>query len=76
MTKVQAQFKLLKPLDAETSKNLADTAALYGILRLHVVSADGTVGDGLTVEYDATRLKEKDVEAALRRAGVDAELGT
>ena len=66
MTKIQAQFKLAKPLDVETSKRLADTSALYGILGLHL---DATQ-DGLTVEYDATRLKEKDVEAALKRAGV------
>jgi hypothetical protein len=66
MTKVQAQFKLARPLDAEAAKRLADTSSLYGILRLYLDPAQ----DGLTVEYDATRLKEKDVEAALHRAGV------
>jgi len=69
MTKVQAQFKLLKPLTAESREKLADTSSLYGILRLQLEPAT----EGLTVEYDATRLKEKDVEAALKRAGVDAE---
>jgi hypothetical protein len=66
MTKVQAQFKLDKPLDEETSQRLADTSALYGILGLRVHQQQ----EALTVEYDATRLKERDVEAALRRAGV------
>jgi hypothetical protein len=68
MTKVQVQFKLAKPLDAEATGRLADTSSLYGILRLDVHPQR----DGLTVEYDATRLQEKDVEAALKRAGVDA----
>jgi hypothetical protein len=67
MTKVQAQFKLTRPLDAETAKCLSNTSSLYGILRLQVLP------NRLCVEYDATRLKEQDVEAALKRAGVAAE---
>ena len=70
MTKVQAQFKLLKPLDADMTRRLANTSSLYGILRLQL-DADH---NGLTVEYDATRLKEQDIEAALKRAGVDAQV--
>jgi hypothetical protein len=70
MTKVQAQFKLVKPLDADMSRRLANTSSLYGILRLQVNPEQ----DGLTVEYDATRLKEKDVEAALKRAGVAVQM--
>jgi len=69
MTKVQAQFKLARPLDEESTKRLASTSSLYGILRLHLEPGQ----DDLTVEFDATRLKEKDVEAALRRAGVDVQ---
>ena len=69
MTKIQAQFKLVKPLDAEAMKRLADTRSLYGILSLQV---DPGL-DGLRVEYDATRLKEQDVEAALRCAGAAVE---
>lgn len=67
MTKVQAQFKLTKPLDPEAAMRLSNTSALYGILRLQILP------DGLCVEYDATRLKEQDVEAALKRAGVAVE---
>jgi hypothetical protein len=70
MTKVQAQFKLVKPLDADMSRRLANTSSLYGILRLQINPEQ----DGLTVEYDATRLKEKDVEAALKRAGVAVQM--
>jgi hypothetical protein len=66
MTKVQLQFKLVKPLDEKAMENLADTSSLYGILRLKLSPAQ----DALTVEFDATRLKERDVEAALARAGV------
>jgi len=70
MTKIQAQFKLLKPLDADVTRRLANTSSLYGILRLQL-DADRK---GLTVDYDATRLKHKDVEAALKHAGVDAQV--
>ncbi len=69
MTKVQLQFKIDKPLDEKAMAALSDTSSLYGILRLKLNSAL----DGLTVEYDATRLKPQDVEAALARAGVPVE---
>ena len=69
MTKVQLQFKLDKPLDSEMMSNLERTSALYGILRLRLSQAM----DGLTVEYDATRLLENDVKAALARAGIAVE---
>ena len=69
MTKVQLQFKVSKPLDEQTMLRLADTSSLYGILRLKINPAL----DGLMVEFDATRLKEQDVEKALARAGVQAE---
>jgi hypothetical protein len=72
MTKVQIQFKLEKPLDATAMSRLADTSSLYGILGLKLAPEL----DGLTVEYDATRLHEKDVEAALARAGVAVQPGT
>jgi hypothetical protein len=68
MTKVQIHFKVEKTPDAAAISRLADTSSLYGILGLKL----STHLDGLTVEYDATRLKEKDVEAALARAGVAA----
>ena len=69
MTKIQVQLKLAKPLDEMAMSRLADASAVYGILRLQPTPEL----DGLTVEYDATRLKERDVEAVLARAGIAAE---
>jgi hypothetical protein len=66
MTKVQLQFKLGKPLDEQAMSRLADASSLYGILRLQLNPAM----DGMMVEFDATRLQEQDVEAALARAGI------
>jgi hypothetical protein len=66
MTKVQLQFKLGKPLDAQTMSRLSDTSSLYGILGLKPAPEL----DALTVEFDATRLREKDVKAVLARAGI------
>jgi hypothetical protein len=69
VTKVQLQFRLDKPLDTKMMSNLERASALYGILRLKLSPAM----DGLTVEYDATRLRENDVKAALARAGIAVE---
>jgi hypothetical protein len=66
MTKVQLPFSIAAPLDVATLHRLADVYEIYGILR---ISAEPG-GHGLTVEYDASRLSPKDVEAALARAGV------
>ena len=66
MTKVQLPFSLAAPLDEATLNNLANVYEIYGILR--VTAEPG--GQKLTVEYDATRLTPKDVEAVLARAGV------
>lgn len=67
MTKVQVQFRVLQPPDSAAIKKLADTSSLYGILRLQLDT------EALTVEYDASRLRETDVEAALRHAGIDVQ---
>ena len=45
---------------------IANLYEVYGILRIDVEPG----GQKLTVEYDATRLGPKDVEAVLARAGV------
>jgi hypothetical protein len=67
MTKVQLRFRLLHPLDDATLGKLAGTHTLYGIYRVDV-----TADDALTVEYDATRLRPAEVEAALAAAGIAA----
>lgn len=66
MTKVQIHFRLQKPLDDTMLQRLSDTSALYGIQKIKLDPAL----DGLTVEYDATRLRPAEVESALAGAGI------
>jgi allophanate hydrolase subunit 1 len=66
MTRVQIHFRLQKPLDSATLSKLAGTHTLYGIQKVSVAD------DSLTVEYDASRLRPAEVEAALAAAGVCA----
>lgn len=66
MTKVQLPFALAAPLDEAAMNGIANLYEVYGILRIDVEPG----GQKLTVEYDATRLGPKDVEAVLARAGV------
>jgi allophanate hydrolase subunit 1 len=66
MTKVRIHFHLPNSLDEATLAKLAGTHTLYGIQKVSVS------GDSLTVEYDATRLRPAEVEAALAAAGVAA----
>jgi hypothetical protein len=67
MTKVQLRFHLQRPLDDATLAKLAGTHTLYGIQKVNI-----TADDALTVEYDATRLRPAEVEAALAGAGISA----
>lgn len=66
MTKVQIRFKVQQPLDDVLLSRISDAHAFYGIYRIQVAPAL----DGLTVEYDATRLKPAEVESALAGAGI------
>jgi hypothetical protein len=67
MTKVQMNFRLREPLSDESMTKLSDTSAVYGIQKLKL-------GDGsLMVEYDATRMRPAEVEAAIAQAGISAE---
>ena len=66
MTKVQIHFKLERPLDDVLLQRLSDTTALYGIQKVKLEPDMG----GLMVEYDATRLRPKEVESALAGAGI------
>lgn len=69
MTKVQVHFRLLKPLDETLLARISDAHALYGMQRIQVAPSL----DALTVEYDATRLRPAEVEAALAGAGIPVE---
>ncbi len=47
-------------------QRIANIYEVYGILRINFEPG----GQNLTVEYDATRMSPKDVEAVLAHAGV------
>jgi len=68
MTKVQLRFRLRQPLDEAALAGIAAIHARYGIQK--IIVADSL--DALTVEYDATRLRPAEVEAALSGAGIAA----
>lgn len=69
MTKVQLQYNLVRPLTDDDAKGIADVHSWYGILR--VQPAPGL--DKINVEFDASRLTEKDLEAVLHRFGVPVQ---
>ena len=62
------RFRLRQPLDEAALTGIAAVHAKYGIQKIKV--ADSL--DALTVEYDATRLRPAEVEAALAGAGISA----
>ena len=66
MTKVQLSFGLTRPLDEQLMGRIANAHSIYG---LHLVRVAPSL-DQLRVEYDASRLTQDEVEAALRRAGI------
>ncbi|HEY1221444.1 MAG: hypothetical protein ABSE42_17035 [Bryobacteraceae bacterium] len=69
MTKVQIRFRLRQPLSDRLFQTIANAHTLYGIQRVQLSPAM----DSLTVEYDATRLRPAEVEAALAGAGIAVE---
>lgn len=66
MTKVQIDFQLQHALDDELMKRIASAYSTYGIQKIRLAPSQA----GLTVEYDATRLRPAEVHAALTRAGI------
>jgi len=66
MTKLQLEYPLVRPLRDDDAGGLAGVHTWYGILR--VQPADS--GNRVSVEYDASRLSEKEVEAVLHRFGI------
>ena len=62
-------FRLLKPLDETTMQRLSDESTLYGIQQVKLAPSL----DRLMVEYDASRLRPAEVEAALTCAGLSVE---
>jgi hypothetical protein len=66
MTKVQMRFHVQRPLDETAMARIADAYSIYGMQKIRVAPSL----DQLTVEYDATRLRPAEVQAALSRAGI------
>ena len=63
MTKVQLEYPLVRPLVDADSAAIANVHSRYGIMRVKVAPTL----DHVFVEYDASRLSEKDVEAVLHQ---------
>jgi len=70
MTKVQIHFRLQRPLEEALLPRISEVYAIYGIQKIRV---DPNM-EGITVEYDATRLRPAEVESALTNAGIPLEL--
>ena len=66
MTKVQLHYDLVRPLTDADAEGVAHVHSYYGIMRVLVAPSL----DRITVDYDASRLSEKDVEEALIGHGV------
>jgi hypothetical protein len=66
MTKVQLSYDLVRPVTDVDAEAVARAHSVYGIARVQLAPTL----DRILVDYDASRLSEKDVEAALIRTGV------
>jgi hypothetical protein len=66
MTKVQTTFKLSRPLTDDDLKRIAHMHSVYGFLAVRVAPS----GHELFVEYDFSRLSEKEVLGALQQNGI------
>jgi hypothetical protein len=66
MTKITRQFDLVRPVDDSDADAVAKANSVYGIVRLSIARTL----DNVTVDYDASLLSEKDVEASLIGVGL------
>ena len=66
MTKVQLDYDLIRALTDQDAAAIGDVHSWYGIERVQLAPSL----DRLRVEYEASRLSEKDVEAVLQRFGL------
>lgn len=69
MTKVDIAYDLVRPLDDGDSAGIANVHSYYGVFRVKLAATL----DKINVEYDASRLSEKDIEAVLHRYGIPIE---
>jgi hypothetical protein len=66
MTKVQLEYPLVRPLADADAQAFANVHSWYGIMRVKLAPSL----DRVSVEYDASRLSEKDVEDVLHRFAI------
>jgi hypothetical protein len=66
MTLVEVTYDLSAPLQIEQLRALGEFANTYGLRRFHVDEQNHT----LTFEYDASRLRETQVEHVLGQVGI------
>jgi hypothetical protein len=63
MTKVTLHYDLTRPLSEGDLDNIYNVHATYGMARVQLAPSL----DKITVDYDASRLTRKDMEAVLAR---------
>lgn len=66
MTLVEATYQLQFPLSQEQLRNLGQFANTYGLRRFRIDEAKNQ----LSFEYDASRLRETEVEHVLHQARI------
>ncbi len=66
MTKLQLVYDLVRPLNDTDAAAFAAIHSTYGMQHVKVAPSL----DKIEVEYDASRLSEKDVESVLIRHGI------
>jgi hypothetical protein len=66
MTLVEVTYELERPLSAEQMRRLGEFANTYGLRRFHVDEEKHL----LRFEYDASRLRESQVEHVLRAENI------
>jgi len=66
MTKVTLHYDLSRKLTEDDYASVAAVHSVYGMVRVQLALSL----DKITVDYDASRLMKKDVEAALARYGI------
>jgi hypothetical protein len=64
MTFLDTRYRLTRSLTAEEIEGAATLSTVYGVRRIDFA------GDDLVIEYDASRIHEAEVLAAVRRAGL------
>jgi hypothetical protein len=70
MTKVTLHYDLTRPLGEQDLENISHAHARYGMARVQLAPSL----DKITVDYDASRLTKKDVEAVLARHAIPVQL--